>query len=157
MKETGCFIAWPKVHTLAFPQTIPLAADAHMGWVCLVCSLFAVPLPLQKAPHATRGGHVHSPLEEAIALAPGHFGAFTPTMSTVLTSSRRRKMFVWHFGEACRYFILSQPPIQPGRDGLLPSISEEKPEVQRGEVTCLTANKLWVGLHFYILPVEAFS
>ena len=65
------------------------------------------PPPLQKAPNATSGGHIYSPLEEGSALASGHFGAFTPTMSTVLTSSRRHKTFVWHFLEACRYFILS--------------------------------------------------
>ena len=59
VKETGCFIAWPNMHTLAFPQTILLMADAHVGCVCLICSLFAVPpTPTESSKCYQRGTHL---------------------------------------------------------------------------------------------------
>lgn len=67
------FKAWPKVHTLAFPQTILPMVDAHFGWVCLGCGLFPILLPLQKAPNATSRGRVHSALDELGTLAPRSF------------------------------------------------------------------------------------
>lgn len=87
------FKAWPKVHTLAFPQTILPMVDAHFGWVCLGCGLLAILLPLQKAPNATSRGRVHSALDElGIPWPPGLFDAFIPTMSTGLTPSRQCQM-----------------------------------------------------------------
>lgn len=106
-------------------------ADIHLGWARLTA--FLPSSCLYRKLQSTLQGCVHPALEESGCLPHG------PCWCTHPNYEHWSDAIKTVSAEACCYFILTQPSHSAWGDGMLsPSFSEEEPEVQRGELICLT-------------------
>lgn len=134
VKETGCFIAAPECtlwlsHKQFHSRLMPT-------WDGSVSSAVFCrpPTPTESSTCYPRGDRPLTAGDDC--LGPRPFWCIYPNYEHCSDFIKTTQNVCLAFWGGMPLLHLRQPPIQPGRGQSLPSISEEKPEVQRGEVTC---------------------
>lgn len=133
-RKQGASEPGPGGHALAFPETILLTVDTHSGWLRPTGISLPSRCPYRKFQMPLVGDTFSQPWRNRRAFLTGPAGTFTLSMSVCLTPSRPCQHLAFFRGFPLLYPNSTLPFSLGGQD----AFPEEDPEVQRGDLTCLT-------------------